>query len=80
MNLQGRERSLVGVGAVDSKGVNLGDVQFIRGVVGGGSTKSQGGKGESHGGAHVDLHVGLMLVEVELVCLFPFVHSGRRGT
>lgn len=43
---------------------------FVAGsVVGNGLTKSQGSKGESHRGAHVDLHFGLMLVVVKLVCV-----------
>jgi hypothetical protein len=67
--------------AINSEGVNLSDVHLLgRGVVGGnGRNKSQGGEGKSHGGAHVDLHVGLMLVEVELVCVcFHGLHRGKE--
>lgn len=71
-NLQVWERR--SVGAVDSLGVNLGDmilINLVEGVVGigSGSTKSQSSKGESHRGAHVDLHVGLILVGLVYVCL-----------
>jgi hypothetical protein len=79
LGLQGWERSLIGVSAIDSLDVNLGDMVLIDGVVGSGRTKSQGSKGESHGGAHVD-HFGLMLVEVGLVDVcFHSIIRGERG-
>lgn len=79
-NLQVWERR--SVGAIDSLGVNLGDmILIIEGVVGGGSgrTKSQGSKSESHRGAHVDLHVDLMLVGLVYVCFHPFIQGVREG-
>lgn len=80
LNLQGWERSLVGVGAIVSLNVHLGDMVLIESVVGSGRTESQGSKGESHRGAHVD-HFGLMLVGVGLVdvCFHSFI-QGERGT
>lgn len=55
-------------------------ILIIEGVVGVGSgrTKSQGNKGESHRGAHVDLHICLMLADLVYVC-FPSFIQGERG-
>lgn len=79
LGLQGWERNLIGVGAIDGLDVDLGGMVLIEGVVGSGRTESQGSKGESHGGAHVD-HFGLMLVEVVLVDVcFHSLIRGERG-